>query len=197
MDFISRLKKEMTEGIVRALLEDAGYRVIDLGIEKVVRELTCLTAAEYSDLGYPSAMRDLPDFTVMTRDQSVKYLVEIKYRQTWSAALFAEVRPQVETYGKLVLVSINARAPNPRKLPDSPSRFLRCCSLRMRDRQYEIELREGGWCAVDKLRDDEKLWWKMTPLYEVFTQMVENRADNTLSAAIGAITGILATTEST
>nr|WP_279196851.1 hypothetical protein [Ralstonia mannitolilytica] len=35
MDFENRIKKEMTEGIVKAILEDAGYRVIDSGIEKV------------------------------------------------------------------------------------------------------------------------------------------------------------------
>ncbi|MBU9391491.1 hypothetical protein KTE71_28780, partial [Burkholderia multivorans] len=44
MSFTSRIKKEMTEGIVRAILEDAQYRVIDSGIEKVLRELSCLTS---------------------------------------------------------------------------------------------------------------------------------------------------------
>jgi len=56
MSFANRIKKEMTEGIVRALLEDAQYRVIDSGIEKVLRELSCLSAMEYKALGYPDAM---------------------------------------------------------------------------------------------------------------------------------------------
>lgn len=82
--FSDRIKKEMTEGIVRAILEDAHYRVIDSGIEKVLRELSCLSAVEYKKLGYPDAMSNLPDFTVMNRDQTTKQLVEVKYRSNWS-----------------------------------------------------------------------------------------------------------------
>lgn len=58
MSFTSRIKKEMTEGIVRAILEDAQYRVIDSGIEKVLRELSCLTSAEYGGSWLPR--RDEP-----------------------------------------------------------------------------------------------------------------------------------------
>jgi hypothetical protein len=67
MSFPSRIKKAMTEGIVRATLEDAHYRVIDSGIEKVLRELSCLNSVEYAALGYPDAMSHLPDFTQSTR----------------------------------------------------------------------------------------------------------------------------------
>jgi hypothetical protein len=37
MEFENRIKKGMTEGIVRALLDDAGYRVIEHGVEKTAR----------------------------------------------------------------------------------------------------------------------------------------------------------------
>ncbi|CAJ0736137.1 hypothetical protein [Ralstonia mannitolilytica] len=59
MDFENRIKKEMTEGIVKAILEDAGYRVIDSGIEKVIRELSCMSSFEYAKLAYPDAMSRL------------------------------------------------------------------------------------------------------------------------------------------
>ena len=85
MDFESRIKKEMTEGIVKAIFEDVGYRVMDSGIEKILRELSCLSVAEYASLGYPGAMSMLPDFTVMDREQTVKYLVEVKYRSKWGS----------------------------------------------------------------------------------------------------------------
>ena len=64
MDFQNRIKKEMTEGIIRAILVDAGYRVIGLGIENVVRETECLTALEYAGLDFPKTMRSLPDLLV-------------------------------------------------------------------------------------------------------------------------------------
>ncbi|KVG66125.1 hypothetical protein [Burkholderia pseudomultivorans] len=91
MDFENRIKKEMTEGIVKAILEDAGYRVIDSGIEKIIRELSCLPSFEYAKLAYPDAMSRLPDFTVMTKDQDEKYSVQLKYeddrvwRHYWKA----------------------------------------------------------------------------------------------------------------
>jgi hypothetical protein len=41
----------------RKILDDAPYRVVDSGIENLVRELECLTALEYAGLDYPKAMR--------------------------------------------------------------------------------------------------------------------------------------------
>jgi hypothetical protein len=38
MDFGSRIKKKWLKVSVRALLEDAGYRVIETGIENMCRE---------------------------------------------------------------------------------------------------------------------------------------------------------------
>ncbi|WOE76277.1 hypothetical protein [Alterisphingorhabdus coralli] len=69
MDISSRIKKEMSEGIVRAIFEDAGYRVIDSGIEKFIREISVLTINEYKSLNYPDPMNSLPDFIIMDRDQ--------------------------------------------------------------------------------------------------------------------------------
>lgn len=53
MDFANRIKKEMSEGVVRAILTHAGYRVVGLGVEKVVREVECLSAQEYIHLAFP------------------------------------------------------------------------------------------------------------------------------------------------
>lgn len=98
MEFDNRIKKEMTEGIVRAILEDAGYRVIDSGIEKVLRELSCMSSLEYTQLHFPQVYSSLPDFTVMDRQrqQTQKFLVEVKYRRQWSPALFSEIAQQVQ-----------------------------------------------------------------------------------------------------
>lgn len=198
MLFANRIKKEMTEGIVRALLEDAGYRVIDSGIEKVLRELSCLSSIEYSRLGYPDVMSCLPDFTVMDREQTVKYLVEVKYRTDWGASLFDEVREQVKLFGELVLVSVNAKATDPKNY-DSPSRFLRCCTLRFSGEVYEFEhKRKIGdsyqtiWGQVDEITNaDSWLWWAMLPLHEKFPQMKESENRETLFQAVKALAGIL------
>lgn len=199
MPFSSRIKKEMTEGIVRAILEDAQYRVIDSGIEKVLRELSCLSSLEYVKLGYPDAMSRLPDFTVMNREQTSKQLVEVKYRADWNKQLLIEVEDQVRIFGEIVLVSVNAGAEDPRG-HNRPSRFLRCCRLRCADGEYQVELnRRNGtqgsyaplWEPVHAIDDGTWLWWAMRPLHEVFVQLREDSNKDTLFHAVGALAGIL------
>ncbi|WP_243041171.1 hypothetical protein [Dyella sedimenti] len=197
MDFVNRIKKEMAEGIVRAILEDAGYRVIDSGIEKVLRELSCLSHAEYSALGYPDALSRLPDFTVMNREQNEKFLVEVKYRSDWGRAIFDEVRDQAKIFGELTLVSINAGAQSLHAF-DSPSLFIRGCRLRFQGDQYQLHQRSKrgdaisfDWVSVDTLEDESSLWWSMTPLHEIFSKVGERRDSQTLQKAVACINGIL------
>ncbi|MHC6051562.1 hypothetical protein ACYT84_07290 [Ralstonia solanacearum] len=199
MSFTSRIKKEMTEGIVRAILEDAQYRVIDSGIEKVLRELSCLSSVEYGVLGYPDAMSHLPDFTVMNREQTTKQLVEVKYRTDWGKTLLEEVENQVRIFGEIVLVSVNAKAPNPNG-QNLPSRFLRCCRLKYDGGIYKVELNRQKkedksiyqvWEPVKALNDGTWLWWAMRPLHEVFSQLKEDSNKDTLFHAVEALAGIL------
>lgn len=203
MNFESRVAKEMTEGIVKAILEDAGYRVIDSGIEKVIRELSCLSGVEYKNLNYPDAMSRLPDFTVMNQAQTEKYLVEVKYRSHWGKELFDSMREQVRLFEELVLVSINAEPDN--KLDICvPSTYLRCCRLRYQNDTYQIQMKYENdetwnhyWRSfndlVEKDYSDDKLWWGMSPLEKVFTELSANPIDSqrVLFSAIKALSGIL------
>ncbi|MDA8453678.1 hypothetical protein M4R22_02765 [Acidovorax sp. GBBC 3334] len=193
MKFSDRIKKEMTEGIVKAILEDAQYRVIDCGIEKVLRELSCLSATEYGKLGYPHAMSHLPDFTVMNREQTTKQLVEVKYRSTWGKNLFEEVREQVRIFGEIVLISVNAKAEDPRGY-NMPSRFLRCCGLKFEKDTYLIQQNKNGspvWTSFNQISDGSGLWWSMLKLHEKFPQLSEENNKNTLFQAVNALAGIL------
>lgn len=194
MDFSSRIKKEITEGIARAILEDVGYRVIDSGIEKVVRELSCLSAIEYKTLGYPDAMSHLPDFTVMNREQDEKFLVEVKYRKNWGKEVLEEVREQVKLFGEITLISVNASADDP-KCKDLPSRFIRCCGLKFDGDNYMVEQRQQNksreWNQIENIGNGSGLWWSMTPLHEKFTKLNESRHTEILFSAVKALSGIL------
>lgn len=157
MKFEDRVAKEMTEGMVKAILEEAGYRVIDSGIEDVIRELSCLSGLEYGLLRYPKAMTRLPDFTVMNREQTEKFLVEVKYRSQWGKSLIVSVAEQVQLLGEMVLVSINS-APQTITNHQIPSTYLRCCRLRYLDGEYDIQLKYEDangwnhyWRSVDEL----------------------------------------------
>jgi hypothetical protein len=197
MEFHRRLKKEMSEGIVRAILEDAGYRVIDSGVEKVLREVACLSADEYARLGLPGAVRLSPDLTVMNREQTETFLIEVKYRKDWSKSLFGELEEQLQLFKQLVVVSINGTPPNPKGKANLPSRHLRCCRARHMGAAVQVELKrrdfDGGgseWVDVHELEDDN-LWWKMSPLQDVFTQVQDRRNAHTLLSGIDALAGII------
>ena len=43
MQYINRLKGAVTQTLLKSLLEDAGYRIVPLGIEEVIREVKVLT----------------------------------------------------------------------------------------------------------------------------------------------------------
>lgn len=201
MDFASRIKKEMSEGIVRALLEDAGYRVIDTGIEKVIRELCCLNSAEYSSLEYPDAMRSSPDFVVMDKEQTEKQLVEVKYRRTWDVEILEEVRDQVKAYRELTLVYVNGEGADDPLGYNSPTRYIRCCRLKFESNIYQAEVRRNNkeqkrlprWVNLDEEDLAGEKWWLLSTPQETFNLLAKNRglAYAALDAAVSAMGGIL------
>jgi len=196
MDFGNRIKKELSQGIVRALLIDAGYRVLDFGIESLVREIQCLTALEHRELEFPKALRAMPDLLVMNRDQTSKYLVEIKFRTGWSRHLLEELEEQVKIFKELVLVYINSEPGEPPDSPRSPSTYLRCCRLAYKDEVIQAEVRMGAgteprWVSIGDLESHHKQWWGLRPIQEVFPKIDERKKEGTLVAAINAISGII------
>ena len=193
MDFQNRIKKELTEGIVRAILTDAGYRVIDLGIENVVREMECLTALEYAGLDFPKAMKSLPDLLVMNKEQSEKYLVEIKYRSVWSSDIFDEIEDQVKLFTQLILVYLNSTPPLNGKKSTAGS-YLRCCSVRSNNGIIEVNCDIFGiptWFPRAKIGNHPGFWWSLKPMQEVFKKINEVKEEKTLMLAVKALKGIL------
>jgi hypothetical protein len=200
MELYDRIKKEMSEGIVKAILEDAGYRVIDSGIEKVIRELNCLPSLEYLHLNFPESMRKLPDFTVMNQEQSQKFLVEVKYRSDWSKDVLLNLKDQVSLFGEIILISFNANPPNGQQpnAENLPSKHMRCCSLKIDGGIYKAEVRERKdgktvyqWKDIQTIGDGSGLWWAMSPLQEKFTQLNERSNSLSLTTSIKALSGIL------
>lgn len=181
MDFRNRIKKEMTEGIVRAILDDAGYRVIGSGIENVIRELSCLSALEYAGLDYPRAMRALPDLTVMDREQTCRHLVEIKYRNGWCSRLLEDLEEQVRIYQDLVLIYLNGAPVISDGIAPGASTYLRGCRLRIGPETgvYEAELQHFStlrWLPVTDIGLHPGQWWSLQPMQRLFP-LLEQRRD--------------------
>jgi hypothetical protein len=161
VDFLNRLKKEMTEGIVRAILDDAGYRAVGIGIEQVLREVRCLSATEYARLAMPGALRKLPDLVVMNRDQTESFPPNPKAMQG--------------------LPSRHLRCCRVRK---------GLTQMQVELGKRDSDGGGCEWVDLDAVAD-EHLWWKMSRLQDVFAQVQERKDDQTLNSAIEALSGIV------
>lgn len=104
MDFKNRLKGSLTQTLVKALLEDAGYRTIPLGVEEVIREVSVLSLRDYRGLELPQVLRKMPDYFVADDEISKAWLVEVKYRKVWND----EVRRKL---GEQILEQVNVWKP--------------------------------------------------------------------------------------
>ena len=108
MDFKNRLKGSITQTLLKALLEDAGYQLVPLGIEEVVREVKSLSSSEYGSLDLPSVLKKMPDFFVASKNFEKTWLVEVKYRKRWNAdtrnALKFEILEQVKSWQPIHMV---------------------------------------------------------------------------------------------
>jgi len=194
--FLNRLKKELTEGVIRAVLHDAGYRLIDCGIENVVREVTCLDALEYSGLDFPKAMRSLPDFIVMDRKQKEKYLVEVKYRAEWSNKIFDEIQDQVKLFNEVVLVFFKSSPEKAKDMEPSPAAYIRCCRVRWYDDEIQIYASQGkgasrAWRPRSEFNSKSWEWWGMETLQSMFPLLENSKDEGTLLTAIESLKGIL------
>jgi len=108
MDFKNRVKGSVTQTLFKALLEDAGYQLVPLGIEEVIREVKALPISQYMDLGLPPVLGRMPDFFIADKSFKETWLVEVKYRKQWNdntrASLGREIEEQVKIWQPISLV---------------------------------------------------------------------------------------------
>jgi hypothetical protein len=192
MEFSNRLKGELSEAVIRALLIDAGYRVVDFGIESVLREVQCLGMVEYLGLELPDVLRRLPDLLAMDRDQTFHEFVEVKFRRQWDQNLFASLRDQAMIFRKVVLVLIVTDPANAAEAVGA-STYLRACRLRYHQGRYEANLEHLGalaWEQVPEGAFDQNNWWAMQPLQNIFEDLRGRAQDQTIVQAIRALHGL-------
>jgi hypothetical protein len=73
------LSGHLVATVIDVLLVDAGYQVILLGIERVVRELRNADAERFRAIA-PLRLRSMPDFFVIDPDSPQGWLTEVKFR---------------------------------------------------------------------------------------------------------------------
>lgn len=171
MEYSSRLKGSVTQALLKSLLADAGYRVVPLGIEEAIREVTSLDKERYSALELPSVLREMPDFFVADRELKESWLVEVKFRNEWNDEvrrfLGAQLRDQVQVWSPLhVIVFLGT----PAKRRDSyPSAWMGVAKLSIRDAQLVV----AGESGANECRWDEIKWSSFARIQKVFPKLDE------------------------
>lgn len=171
MQFANRVKGSVTQALLRALLEDGGYRIVPFGIEEVWRDLALLNEAEYAGLKLPRTLRQLPDFFVASQSFDLTWLVEVKYRKEWSdkvrEALGRQLKDQVTNWSPLYLmVFLGTAAKRNEKAPSSWMGMLR------------LELEHGDLVAKSLDGTQTTSWGQVTwktflKIQRVFTALSE------------------------
>ena len=197
MDFENRLKRELSQGVFKCLLEDCGYRVIPLGIEAVIREIACLNKEAYKNLDFSDAVRFLPDFCVLDQNQTHKFIVEVKYRWDWDGNILKEVSNQVRMFEDIILVIFVGDPPDSKYTP-RPSTYVRCCKMYMNEQNQvcaEVKKSKGTDATKTIFVEEEDLseliWWNLMKLQDHFFDLENTKEEESLVKAIKSISGIL------
>jgi hypothetical protein len=185
MDFKNRLKGSVTQTLVKALLEDAGYRTIPLGVEEVIREVSVLPAEEYLDLELPTVLRKMPDFFVAEPDLSNAWLVEVKYRKEWNdearRRLGNQIREQVKVWKPLFLTVFLGNSARPGN--DNPVHSIGVIKL-----TYE----RGRIVSIMRDEETRKDWGEITwgdfrRFQDVFKEVTSQWRSQTIMQALGIL----------
>jgi hypothetical protein len=104
------LSGHLVASLVEVLLVDAGYQVIPLGIERIIRELRTADADRFRDVA-PPQLRALPDFFVIEPELNRGRLVEVKFRRYLHSKLVEDIAAVQEHWAPMVLVLAVAEPP--------------------------------------------------------------------------------------
>jgi hypothetical protein len=165
--YSNRLKGSVTQALVRSLLSDAGISVVPLGVEEVVREISELDIKQYQSLNLPLSLRKLPDFFAVNLDRTQSWLIEVKFRKTWNAAVRDELGKtlgeQVRYWEPLYLILFWGETPS--KIPSQPSSWVKAVRLGWHSNELwaETDFASYKWSQIE--------WRDLDRIQDVFPQL--------------------------
>ena len=177
MEYANRLKGAVTQTLLRSLLEDAGYRIVPLGIEEVIREIKVLDSREYRSLKLPTNLRKLPDFFISDKSVKKACLLEVKYRKRWDArvrkSLGTDLKQQVQEWEPLYVMIFLGK---PWGFGDLPSYWMKVVRLSIRKNQLVVITKEGD--VLDTW--DNVNWSEYSRVQDVFEDVGDQWENQTI-----------------
>lgn len=169
MDYSARVKGSITQSLLKSLLADAGYRVVPLGVEEVVREVSNLDNNAYAALDLPNVLRRMPDFFVADRELSKTWLVEVKFRKEWNEdvhkVLGKQLRDQVKHWKPIYLIIFLG---TPAKIIEGyPSAWIGVAKLTYADDEIYVT----SECGKEEKKWDDISWPYFSRIQKVFSKL--------------------------
>lgn len=199
MNFNNRIKGSVTQGIIEVLLKDAGYNIVPLGIEEIIRELQLLTPIQYTSLNLSNTLRSLPDFFVSEPDFAKTYLVEVKYRSKWSNrtkdSLKETIEEQVKQWQPVFLILFLGE-----KARDSetPASYLGVLKLAHKDNELGAmvtRVNHGGglgeYTTTEVFKPWDQIDWNdFKRFHDVFLRVSDSFEASTISKSVDLVKGL-------
>ena len=188
--YTNKLKGATTQTVLKAMLERAGYGVVPLGIEEVVREVKALDEKQYLGMEFPAALRYMPDFLVTDEPNRMSWLVEVKYRTRWAKEsprlIEADLRKQLKHWSPLNVLIFLGESASPGST--SPASRLRIASVRLQGEDVLAEWSKGGPTPPpDSGRWIDGQWSNLHRIQDVFTRVQKQFEERTIEKSISVL----------
>lgn len=180
LPFDNKLKGNITQVILKTLLEDVGYNVVPFGVEEVFREIKELEKEQVIEL--PTTLRKMPDFIVINQDKTKVFMVEVKYRKKWDEDTKQELSetliPQLQTWNPIYVMMFIGEIDE--KLTKYPARFARIAKVTLINEQLHIL-----YTSSTKTQETPFEWQKvdfnrLAKLQKIFPKLMDKKSEKTL-----------------
>lgn len=175
MEFKNIVKGQITQTLVKTLLERAGYRVERFGVEELFNEVIHLDKEEYKKLSLPDSLRKLPDLLVADSDLQNAWLLEVKFRKrlTKKSAheLHQTLKEQFQHWPEAIALVIIAEHHNKWSTNNGGNRFVQDYMRIITPNNIEKLVRPLN--GNIKATFEQRVWDSITEPQHIFTGLLE------------------------
>ena len=177
MKFDNKFKGNVTQTIIQTLLEHSDYCVVPLGIEELIREIKMADGKQYNQLLFPNTLRTLPDFLILEKNFSKKWLIEVKYRKEWNKdvvkKLLSDIEKQVLLWDEIYLAIFTGTSSGEKD--DYPSSWLRFMRLVPAEGKIMHKTEDTNYVCPYSLS-----WKDLMRIQDIFPNISNNWNEQTL-----------------
>ena len=167
--YTNMLKGNITQAILKTLLEDSEYSVVPFGIEEVFREIKEMN--DEDKVNIPTVLWKMPDFIILNKCRNDFRMVEVKYRKQFNIqtkkSLKKELAKQLKSWNPLFLILFLGNVSEPHK----PSKIIRATKLTLDEKEnILVSTNKNDNKPIEAVR-----FWELPRVQDIFTNLSEQK----------------------